>query len=136
MSTDESGGLFPGSGTESDGSITDTEDKTEGGGLKDDTSGSSDEESTAESSNEEEDPGVTDFQAELAARLGGNRKALEQSMDVDEEERAWLSDEEPKIEKKKEKKKKKKKKKKRRERTASKVSEGSSTKRSAGRLFD
>ena len=131
MSTDESGGLFPGSGTESDGSITDTEDRAGGGGLKDDTSGSSDEGSTSESSNQEEDEGVTDFQAELAARLGGNRKALEQSMDVGDEDGAWQSEEEPKKEKEKHKKKKKKKKK-RRERTASKVSEGSSSKRSAG----
>ena len=130
MSTDESGGLFPGSGTESDGSITDTEDRANGGGLKDDTSGSSDEGSTSESSKQEEDAGVTDFQAELANRLGGNRKALEQSMDVGDEEGAWQSEEEPKKEKKE--KRKKKKKKKRRERTASKVSEGSSSKRSAG----
>ena len=34
-----------------------------------------------------------DFQAELAARLGAKRPALEQSMDVGEEDEAWPSDE-------------------------------------------
>ena len=34
-----------------------------------------------------------DFQAELAARLGAKRPALEQSMDVGEENEAWPSDE-------------------------------------------
>lgn len=84
----------------------------------------SEEESDSLSAGEE---GLTGFQSELAGRLGTNRKNLEQS--VDTVERMWDSDEEPKKEKKD---KKKKKKKKGRERTASKVSAGSATKRSSG----
>ena len=34
-----------------------------------------------------------DFQAELAARLGAKRPALEQLMDVGEEDETWPSDE-------------------------------------------
>ncbi len=36
---------------------------------------------------------VTDLQAELAARLGLKRPALEQSMEVGGDDDAWLSDE-------------------------------------------